>query len=282
VRGGNIFDDSNPFAGIKKTRTLPQAQPQCESSCINSPAIIKSNLEGHSYLAFKNFGNWRTGYCRGHALVTQKMSILAKFKNEARCDITQTVCLDGIKAGIKKIMNFQAHTFYGYENLFEFSQVKPIKNHLKKLISSVSSKYKSTKAYIKDRSYSSEKFNMYYEILRRVEEGQLPYVGVKGRKTGKHALLVFNTSFEYGQKVLCVRDSNVTNDDVETCDNFLFIEGDNIYYERYKRYRWYKTYYRSKDLMIKLKLTGDEDLRVKKYTHGLYNRCLKSKFSTCN
>lgn len=271
-RAGSDLPDQNeqrPEDEKPQTPVVPQKpeipSPSCESICDNSESIINANNDGYGYLAFENFGYQRIGRCRGHALMTQRMAILARFSPQEECRMQDTQCLNETKAGIDKVFNNKTFNFKGVRNLYELSQNPKIKKYMKEIIRKVSHRYMAGPGYIENQSYGRRSISTFYELKRRVELNQIPYVGVIGRKVGSHALLVTGSNFINGKTVLCARDPNVVLGYSENCDNYFYEDDGQVVY---KRHDWMPDY------LSYFGITDDEDKRIKIYINSLYNSCL--------
>lgn len=247
------------------------SKPLCEKICEDSPRVLNHDRSGLSYLAFPNFGYRGIGRCRGHAITTQKMSILAKFKKQGGCDLEAQECIDGLIAATKNILKNNIATYiYGFNNLYEFSQVPQIKEFLHHQVKSYGHRYYASAVRIQNQQSEVREVNIFYELLDRVKSNQLPYVGVVGKLTGSHALLIYDHDFVDGREVLCARDPNIVLGYAENCQSYAYIEEDKIYYKRHDR---------DADLLSKFKLTTDEDKRLVIYQKSLYNQCVGYKSS---
>jgi hypothetical protein len=248
-----------------KTQKISQnssADISCEELCKSEKGILNIPDEGFSYLSFTNFGYMGVGRCRGHALLTQKFSLLASYDENDICSKSPKECMDDLKLGIKKIQNFETHTFKSVNNLLEFSSIPDVKMILYSIVRSTSHKYSGGRAYIKNTNHENERISTFHEIKRRLSLNNLPYVGVTGSLTGKHAVLIYKTQSD----VLCARDSNVLLDTSEACENYFYIINSDVYYHRYGR---------EPDLMSKFKLSKDEDKRISEYVRVLGPSCIR-------
>jgi hypothetical protein len=246
----------------------PMSLPICEEVCDKKSSIIKSNIRGFSYLGFANFGYRGVGRCRGHALFTQRMSILGKFKSSGGCDVNEPACIQNLLTGIQKIIEFKPHVFNGYRSLYDLSLVPEIQQYIYDHIKFVDHRYNAGPGKVRNRHFTSRALNVFYELEARTNSGQLPYVGVIGRLTGSHALLIYKTEYIGNRDVLCARDPNIVLGYREDCQSYFYIEKGQVYYKRFDRLS---------DYMQKFELTSDEDRRVKIYTNSLYKQCLQEK-----
>lgn len=252
-------------ANINSSFEQREELTSCSQYCKANGENFKPVDTGYNYLSFQNFGYRGIGRCRGHAIVTQKMSQLAYFSIGTDCDLKDELCLNSYKEGIQKIMNFTPYHFKGFHNLYELSQIPELQRYLKGIVAGVSNRYQAGRAIISIDRYEDEKLNTFYELERRVYAGEIPYIGVKGKLTGAHALLVYDTKSIDGRDVLCARDPNIVLGNAENCDSYFYHEQNSIFYKRLDR---------DADLMYKFSLTSDEDLRSKKYKDANKRYCI--------
>lgn len=239
--------------------------PSCNKLCSDDTVLFAREDNGHSYLSFTNFGYRGIGRCRGHALVSQKMSLLGSYDDSvASCDLNDQGCIENLKRKIDRVMAFKLTTFKGFSDLYDLSNVPELKAYLMSYVRGTSHRYSANPANIEIDEYDNQKLNVFYEIQRRVQLNQLPYVGVLGRLTGSHALLVYANRVVGGRDVLCARDPNVVLGYAENCDHFFYHEDDKVFYKRYDR---------DPDLLTSFTLTSDEDRRVKRYRAVLATQC---------
>ncbi len=278
LMGTLIFISCRPVTELKKDltteRRLPlptkgpaSTLPSCANFCREHATDLFSNRDGYSYLAFPNFGYRGIGRCRGHALVTQKFSLMGNFRAGETCDLSTSQCLNEIKNKISDVLNFKVRSFTNFKNLYELSSHPELKTYLHTIIKRISHKYPATASPVEDDSYATRELDVFYELKRRVELGQLPYVGVFGKLTGSHALLIYDTGFANKRDVLCVRDPNIVLGRSENCDDYVYVEDNKVYYQRHDR---------DADYMSFFQLTSDEDKRVVRYQASLKEYCLAS------
>jgi len=258
-------DRSTPTRSRPTGENPSQEVMSCKKFCKKNH-FLELEDDGFYYLGFTNFGYRGIGRCRGHALLTQKMTILARFNDEPSCDLETPECLDEFKDGIKKITSFQTHTFKGFKNLLEFSSHPKILPLLRNIVAGTSNRYKAGPGYIKNPEFESEQLNTFYEIKRRISLGQLPYVGVLGTLTGAHALVTYHDTYLGDQNILCAKDPNFRSTHAQNCENYFFEHEGEIYFQRLGR---------DPDKMLRFNLTNDEDSRVKRYQTALSKRCLE-------
>jgi len=238
----------------------------CEKYCSDKNHFEEIEDNGFSYLSFPNFGYNGVGKCRGHALLTQKMTFLAKFDESPGCDLEESTCLDIYRKGIYKIKKYGTFKIKGFKNLLEFSSHHKIKPILRNIVKYTPHRYKTGVAYIENPIYPTKEENNFYEIKRRLTLGHYPYVGIFGPKTGNHGLIAYEDTFKGSQNIICAKDPNIILDNAENCDNYFYLEEGQIYYKRLNR---------DEDKLSKFNLTGDEDKRVEKYRKALTKNCIQ-------
>ena len=258
----SITDDTNRLPSKPQTKL-----PSCKTYCSEDQNILNHDQSGFSYLSFVNFGYRGIGRCRGHALVMQKMSILARYQRDGGCDLKDNNCIETIKEGIQKVMNFETHTFKGFNNLLDLSSVPELKQQLWNIVANTSHRYSARPVPIDEAkaTTSIRARSVFTELKKRTLMGQLPYVGVKGAATGAHALLTYEVSFVGAKEVLCARDPNVSHGRAEACESYFYQEDGKVYYQRFDR---------KPDYMSMFEIFTDEDLRLEKYVASLQKSCL--------
>jgi hypothetical protein len=260
----NVRDENLP------TRRPPVELLTCEKICNEQKVSLEHQDDGLNFLSFTNFGYMGVGRCRGHALLTQKFSLLASYDENSICTKSDELCLNDYKIGIEKIQLYKPHTFKGVSNLLHFSSIPEVKDILYSIVKRTSHKYSGGMAYIKNPNHENNKINYFNEIKRRLRLNHLPYVGLAGKLTGKHAVLIYASQAINNQDVLCARDPNVLLKQSESCENYFYINDSQVYYQRYGR---------DSDLMTTFKLTKDEDRRILLYTESLRPLCIENNRS---
>lgn len=252
-----------------KPESRSQAKPQCQSICSEDSRVLKGNDHAWNFLAFKNFGHRGVGRCRGHAIVSQKMSELANFDGVLDCkpNSLSIACKKDISHGINQVMNFQVYQFSGFKNLYEFSSHPYVAEILKFFIKTTNHRYSAVNSYREDLNYDSEDDITFFEIIRRVKDNQLPYIGIKGQTIGNHAVLGYQLDFKNSKDIICVRDSNIIAESIgEHCENFIYRENGNIYYQRENQIP---------TILYTFSLTSDEDARVSLYISSRHRFCIE-------
>jgi hypothetical protein len=241
-------------------------QSRCAHLCANNFTILKGNHSPFNFLNFNNFSHRRIGKCRGHAITGQKFSELARFKNSNECLNQSTPkCYKDIREGIRKIVNFKTHTFFGFKSLNDFSSNSRVKVLLMNEIRRISHRYRAVQGSIRDRNHDTEVESIFHELKMRVKEKQQPYIAVLGDTIGGHAVIAYDIAFIEGHEALCIRDSNIIfEDEGERCQNYLYISKGKARYKRIKR---------QVANLSTFQLMSDEDKRVKKYIAAQFNRC---------
>lgn len=252
---------------LPEPRPEPEPEkPRCESLCKNAMGQRQVS-SGFDYLSFPNFGYRGIGRCRGHALVMQRFSMLANF-NDTRpaCDTAVESCWQNIKVKIDKVLDYKVASFNGYSDLFDFSSNKRVRAYLWSKVALTPHRYRAVNAKISVTRFQNPHMNVFFELKKRVEIGQLPYVGVTGPLTGSHALLIYDVVETVNRPYLCARDPNIVLGYAENCEHKIFFEDNKIYYQRYDR---------TPDALSFFKLTSDEDRRVESYKTALKRSCIQ-------
>lgn len=246
--------------------------PSCSRLCPENEKVLPGRPGRFSYLSFENFG-WRgVGRCRGHVIVSQKMTLLAKFvpgSLECEREVLSDECVLKASEAIDDILNYKARTISGFKNLLSFSSRPEIKTMLKNAVKNVSHRYRAVKGHIEDEGYQTEELNVFHEVKRRVLLNHLPYVAIYGDNVGHHALMAYSASVKGGRAVLCARDPNVveSSKEGEACQNFLFHDADgNVFYQKGGQ---------APERLYEFSIFSDEDRRVERYISARRALCVE-------
>jgi len=242
-----------------------------DSSCYEDYRALKGTLGRWNFLGFENFGFRGIGRCRGHAIIGQKFSELATFNASIHCNLSpiKEACKKDIDLGIKNILNFKAHTFTGFNSLYEFSSNTYVKEKLKSFIRGIDHRFSAVQANIRDFDPKNKNKSIFFEIIERIKENQQPYIGVKGDRLGHHAIIAYSVDYIDNKEVICIRDSNIIQrENGELCQSYLFMIDSDVFYHRENN---------SLSKLYIFSLTSDEDLRIKNYISAQFNKCLQSQ-----
>ena len=265
-RSGQSSPDNDSSEDDQMGGQNPAPKVSCKKYCEDIDLFRQKEDDGYSYLSFPNFGHNGVGRCRGHALLTQKMTLLGLFTNSKRCDLEDIDCLAKYRKKIYSIQRFKYQKIPGFRNLKEFSDHPRIRPILRGIVAKTSHRYTAGKAHIEDTSYETLHEQYFHEIKRRLRLGHYPYIGVYGALTRNHGLIAYEETFKNGHNIICAKDPNVVLEASENCDNYFYLDGQEIFYHRVGR---------EQDKLTKFQITKDEDLRVLKYEAALKNKCIK-------
>ena len=248
-----------PPPSLPPTPILPKCADYCKSW---SP----ENSLDENTLSFANFGYRGIGRCRGHSLLTQKLSQLLIFSNN-QCE--SNFCEDENLENIKKaIYQYELVPITNAKNLLELSLIPEIKSYLMAVIRGTSHKFSARKSPIEITHGRSENENIFLDIKRRIDLKMIPYLGIRGTlKISSHALLAYKYKNILGTSVICIEDSNYVPDiqSGQDCDNFLFynpIEDELFYHIK-----------GFDEKLASLNIYEDDDDRFDKYTLAWENYC---------
>lgn len=255
------------------TTSRPDSERQkvsyCHEVCPNTTDVLKRDFYQRDVLAFKNFSYKGIGQCRGMVIVEQKLGQLAFFdKSEKKCNFIpmSKSCFEEVKKSLALIKQFKVTSIKGFRDLYEFSSHPRVKEMLKSWVRYIPHKYYAVLGSIRDKSYSSQNLNVFFELVKRGLEGQRSYIALKGysKNLSDHAVLLKEVSTFNGKKVICVEDSNIRSTD--ECSNYIFEEENRVYYARE---------YRKVEYLSYIKVLSDEDHRQEKYIESRYNYCVR-------
>ena len=249
----------------------PEPPPQtslkdCQTYCASLNVFEKYQKPHMSHLSFTNFGYRGVGRCRGHALLNQRLSTLVEFQPRGGCDISTPTCIDSLKQKVQIALRDEAVVIRGFKNLFEFSSVPEMHRYLRSIVAGTSNRYRATLGYIENPNYDTLQESVFYELQRRVNLGQLPYVGLEGNLTGSHAVIAYAEEFKNNMHVICTRDPNYLYGGKEQCDNYFYVnKNSEVFYKRKNKLP---------DFMFSMKVYSDDDERMESFESALTSKCL--------
>lgn len=253
--------------GAKNSVTPPQGTARQPGGLLQpktcSPdALPAAHIRNEDYLAFPNFGFRGIGRCRGHALLTQKLTLLMRFNPQDTtpldCDTDPVVCRQKIRSLLDQVEKNNPVVVPGFASLAEFSAQPVIRGVLKGRIISYGHKYMANRIPLPGDETRS--ILVYREAMRRVLLHQMPYLGIEGSLVGDHGVLAYATEFKDQKRVLCIRDPNIVpKQGREECDNYMYVDEGRVRYVRFER---------PEDSVL-LNITDDEDRRVRGYRSTL-------------
>ncbi len=275
------FDFSNKKSNNKSSKlNHNKLPPLCNFICKNPVqlSLTFENIQG-GFLSFDNFSTRFRGHCRGHAVISQRFNHLAKFEPEksSPCSMPENsveyesseACYDYLKEKIVEMSDSKVVTFEGFKNLKDLSSHPDAKLLLRTEIIKIPHKYSTLPEKI-DGEHDLRKINVFYEIIKRLQNAQLPYIAVKGPEVGNHGLIAYAVTELEGKEVICIRDSNfVPESPSEACQNFVYLENERVWYVREKK---------GVSELWKFDLFRDETERQHKFMMASRNYCIDQKY----
>lgn len=248
----------------------------CDYYCANWKVDNDLNF---NTMSFPNFGYLGIGRCRGHAIVTQKLSQLLVFKPSERCTEDSFTCRNRLIEKLRNaLINFEVVEIPNYENLLELSQDFVLKQYLRGWVRGTPANFSARRSDVRVDQYTDPKKNLFFDIIQKIEMGMVPYLGILGSfKISSHALLATQIKYNEDGQVICVEDSNIVTDisTGDLCENYLYYDdlGQNLYYQKgqlTERLNYIGTY-------------TDDEYRHQRYQAAWYSYCLdKFKGIACN
>lgn len=199
--------------------------PSCASYCQNWKV---NNDHNFNNLSFTNFGYRGIGRCRGHAIVTQKLSQLLHFRPDKTCKNSQQKCMEDLVSKLRRAINhFEVVEIPKYSNLIQLSSDPRVKPYLKGIVAGTSNWFSSRRSRIQVNEFDEVDKNIFYDIIGRIHQERMPYLGVVGtQKISSHALLAYDFKITPRADVICIIDPNVFPNSVKghDCENYLFYD----------------------------------------------------------
>lgn len=247
----------------------------CESLCFNNFQALPETFRTNSYLSFPTPAYLGAGKCRGHAIVTQQFSMLARFgkgNNPNKCGPKNMnhQCVEFYKKIISDISEgYKVRDIPGFSSLLEFSTSREIKNILYSKVISYSHKFSAGYGYVSEKAGSDDK-STFQELFKRASNNQKPYVGLKRVFGGDHSIIVTGAKYKNGIQVLCASDPNERDYNSyknEDCSEYIELKGGSAVYRT-------KT---DSSRLAKFNIYTDEDDRTVKYVKAWKDWCMQEK-----
>ena len=248
---------------------VPHTRESCSADFRALP--VYKNIK--NYLSFENFGSRGVGRCRGHAIVSQKMEMLAKFnkyKPHPCLGMDDTSCYRAIYDIISDVINGNINTVGGFDSLYEFSQHPYALKILRSKVAAISHRYSATDAPLESYDHATSNLNVYFDVVRRIKRHHRPYVGIQGKyRIGNHAVIAYKTK----SNRICVRDPNIVirENTYENCQNYFYLKSGQILY--------HQTTQSPDEELLTVSLQTDEDERVQEYIEQHFKNCVSSASS---
>lgn len=251
--------------------SLPVGGIQSASGCYRDYRALPAYENNKNYLGFENFGVRGVGRCRGHALVSQKMEMLAIFDSQLShpcLGLDQVSCYNRLYEIISDVLKGNIRRIGGFNSLYRFSQDPIAESILRLKVASTSHRYAADESPMASYEHGSLNKNVFYDLIRRIKLRHRPYVGILGKfRIGNHAVIA------YGVKAnkVCVRDPNIviSKAPFEKCQNFFYLKNDELFYHQDNQ--------PIDEELWMASLQTDEDERVREYVRLHYEKCLGEK-----
>lgn len=227
--------------------------------------------------AWKKNDSTYTGYCWGHALVTQRFNRMASFKADqpkrfVGVDYEQER-LREYKSIISRINNNEAVDIPGFKNLKEFSSDPEVKNLL---MDSVKDQWQENAMSSQgismvtgSDSQGAEYYNKVFDDIEyRVKNHQSPAIvfNEEDRATRAHTVLVSGSGrLSTGERYICLRDNNLKPEDLVGCKRKMILMKDGT------------MNYPGFGKVGKLKVTHGENANTVEQATNLRTKCLGEK-----
>jgi hypothetical protein len=261
----------------KTTSSHPSSsqEEQAQEFCAENYRVLPIYKNTKNYLAFENFGARGVGRCRGHAIVSQTMEMLAKFnpnKPHPCLGQDEATCFNTLNDLVTQIFSGSIKEIGGFNSLFDFSSDVIAQKILHAKVASISSRYSATESPLESYDYSSNNMNIYFDIIRRLKLRHRPYVGILGKyRIGNHAVIAYRTQSHQKMTNICVRDPNIVmrGPANENCQNYFYLKGSVVMYHQINQ--------SNDEELLSTTLQTDEDDRVEQYIQLHYQLCQGTK-----
>jgi len=214
----------------KNFNILNRSNTAMDDSTENSLSFTNSDSEFYS-----KYSDY-TGFCWGHAVITQRFNRLAKFKpDEPRLGANDPIIRQReLKGIISKINNNEPVDISGYKNLKDFSTDPEVKELLEETVkknwarNAMSTQGLHIVASGEPNPVDETK-KLFDDLDFRVKHNQMPAVVVNdiNESSYAHTVLVSGTgTTDDGKRYLCIRDNNYSPERSYNCKNKMFLNAD--------------------------------------------------------
>lgn len=262
-------------------------QVMCSKKCEKNYTALKKldEVDPYGHFAFTNSG-WGDGIgrCRGMTITQQQFNMLADFgkgSNPHNCGKGKpmtTQCKDFYKNLVADIHSYKVAEIPGFKGLHEFSRDPYIQTLLRKEAKSYYYKYSVSSPTIAQKT-GNKTVDHWNEVKRRIEKRQLPYLGIRGSKSGffnrrplgDHAVMPYRMAMVDGKEVMCIRDPNIQPAGLsgkDVCKNYMYLSGTNVYFKRNGQRAF---------MLDKFNIWREDEERTKNYVKARYDHCVKKK-----
>lgn len=263
----------------------------CEALCPNNFDILKMNNHdkddsSDNSLAFTNgdpqfYKNYKdyTGFCWGHALVTQRFNRLVRFqKNLPKKFVGEDNAssrLREYKYIIEKLNNNEPVDIPGFKNLKDFSSDPEVKDLLQESVKeNWAQNAMSTQGLSMITSGEPQGAEYYHKLFDdlefRLKNNQSPAIVFNDREspTKSHTVLVNGSgTTPEGQRYICLRDNNFSPERSLNCQNKMILTKDGTV--SYSKWR--------PDKIGKIKLSYSENSNLLEQISNLHSKCQNEK-----
>lgn len=291
--------DSNNLSGLKDKMCTCEAWGTCDAKSCSCQKLCPQNFEilnrsktasddsKDNSLSFTNsdpdfYTKYKdyTGFCWGHAVITQRFNRLAQF-HPAREKLGKNDPLirqRELKSIISKLNNNEPVDIAGYKNLQDFSSDPEVKELLEDTVkknwarNAMSTQGLHIVASGEPNPVEETK-KLFEDIDFRIKHNQMPAVVFNDKNSAAyaHTVLVSGTGTDSdGKRYLCIRDNNYAPERSYNCKNKMVLNEDGSL----KYSAWpYKT-------IGKLELSYTENSNVVEQINNLHSKCASDK--ECN
>lgn len=250
-KNANLFSKiKDKLCSCKAWGTCDKASCSCEKLCpksfdildrgqknINSPENSLSFNNGDQ--AFYQQDSNYTGYCWGHALVTQRFNRLATFNSSYKKPFMgegeESQRLRQYKFIIEKLDNNEPVEIMGFKNLQEFSSDPEVKDLLQESVKknwaenamSMQGLSMVTGSDSQGEEYYNKVFDDIEYRLKRHQEPAIVFNQVGDASTA-HTVLVSDSGVDSatGRRFICVRDNNFDAAKISNCQKKMYLGKD--------------------------------------------------------
>lgn len=263
----------------------------CEALCPNNFDILKMNNHdkddsSDNSLAFTNgdpqfYKNYKdyTGFCWGHALVTQRFNRLVRFQKNLpkkfESEDNASSRLKEYKDIIEKLNNNEPVDIPGFKNLKDFSSDPEVKDLLQESVKkNWAQNAMSTQGLSMITSGEPQGADYYHQLFDdlefRLKNNQSPAIVFNDREspTKSHTVLVNGSgTAPDGQRYICLRDNNFAPERSLNCQNKMILTKDGtVTYSK-----WIP------NKIGKVKLSYSENSNLVEQISNLHAKCLNEK-----
>ncbi len=287
----NMSDIKDQLCSCQAWGTCDNLSCSCDSLCPNNFEILNRtgnalNDDTENSLSITNndieFYHEYTdysGFCWGHAIVTQRFNRLAKFEPNLPLPFASEEYdsdrINEYRKIIEKINNNEPVDIPGFKNLYEFSSDPEVKALLRE---SVKDNWAANAMSAQGLSIVASGTpqggdyytNLFNDLEFRLKHNQTPLIifNDKNQSTYAHAVLVSGQGTDSdGNRFLCIRDNNYMPDSNTFCKSKMILSVNGIItYDRWSRRE-----------IGQVKLSYNENSNTVEQVKNLRTKCLGDK-----